>query len=41
MAARGPKARVVEIAGVGHAPSLMQPDQIAVVRDFLLAGEQA
>jgi pimeloyl-ACP methyl ester carboxylesterase len=39
MARRGPKARVVEIKGVGHAPTLMQPDQIAVVRDFLLEGE--
>jgi len=28
----------VEIAGVGHAPTLMQPAQIAIVRDFLLAG---
>ncbi len=37
MAERGPRARVVEIAGVGHAPTLMQPDQIAVVREFLLA----
>jgi len=39
MAQRGPKARVVEIKGVGHAPTLMQPDQIAVVREFLLEGE--
>jgi pimeloyl-ACP methyl ester carboxylesterase len=39
MAARGPKARVVEIPGVGHAPTLMQPDQIAIVRDFLLSGD--
>jgi pimeloyl-ACP methyl ester carboxylesterase len=38
MAARGPKAKVVEIAGVGHAPTLMHPDQIAIVRDFLLEG---
>jgi len=36
MAARGPKAKVVEIAGVGHAPTLMHPDQIAIVRKFLL-----
>ena len=41
MARRGPKARVVEIKGVGHAPTLMQPDQIAVVREFLLEGETA
>jgi len=39
MATRGPKAKVVEIRGVGHAPTLLQPDQIAVVRDFLLEGE--
>ncbi|HEX9396816.1 MAG TPA: alpha/beta hydrolase [Burkholderiales bacterium] len=39
MARRGPKARVVEIKGVGHAPTLMQADQIAVVREFLLQGE--
>jgi pimeloyl-ACP methyl ester carboxylesterase len=39
MARRGPKAKVVEIKGVGHAPTLMQPDQIAVVRDFLIEGE--
>ncbi len=38
MVARGPKAKVVEIAGVGHAPTLMHEDQIAIVRDFLLAG---
>jgi pimeloyl-ACP methyl ester carboxylesterase len=37
MAGRGPKARIVEIAGVGHAPTLMHEDQIALVREFLLA----
>jgi pimeloyl-ACP methyl ester carboxylesterase len=36
MASSGPKARVVEIEGVGHAPMLMVPEQIAIVRDFLL-----
>jgi pimeloyl-ACP methyl ester carboxylesterase len=35
MAARGPKPRIAEIAGVGHAPMLVQPDQIALVRAFL------
>ena len=40
MASRGPKARVVEIKGVGHAPTLMHAEQIAIVRDFLLEGEQ-
>ena len=36
MAARGPRAKVVEIGGVGHAPTLLHDDQIAIVRDFLL-----
>jgi pimeloyl-ACP methyl ester carboxylesterase len=36
MAQRGPRARLHEFAGVGHAPMLVQPDQRAVVRDFLL-----
>ncbi len=39
MAARGPKARLAEFPGVGHAPTLMHPGQIAVVRDFLLTGD--
>ena len=39
MAKRGPKASVAEIKGVGHAPTLMQPDQIALVRDFLMQGD--
>jgi pimeloyl-ACP methyl ester carboxylesterase len=38
MAERGPRARVVEFPGIGHAPWLMTEDQIAVVRDFLLEG---
>jgi pimeloyl-ACP methyl ester carboxylesterase len=37
MAQRGPRARVHEIEGVGHAPTLVQADQIAVVREFLLS----
>jgi pimeloyl-ACP methyl ester carboxylesterase len=37
MTQRGPKAKLVEFAGVGHAPTLMHEDQIAVVRDFLLS----
>jgi pimeloyl-ACP methyl ester carboxylesterase len=36
MTQRGPKARLVEFAGVGHAPTLVAEDQIAVVREFLL-----
>ncbi|MDT3671688.1 MAG: alpha/beta hydrolase [Aromatoleum sp.] len=35
MATTGPRARTVEIPGVGHAPVLMDDAQIAVVRDFL------
>ena len=35
MAARGPHARVAEIAGVGHAPMLLAEDQVATVVDFL------
>jgi pimeloyl-ACP methyl ester carboxylesterase len=38
MTRRGPKAKLVEFAGVGHAPMLMAEDQIAVVRDFLVGG---
>jgi pimeloyl-ACP methyl ester carboxylesterase len=38
MMERGPKARLVEIPEVGHAPTLMSPDQIAIVKDFLLEG---
>jgi pimeloyl-ACP methyl ester carboxylesterase len=37
MTQRGPKARLHEFAGVGHAPMLVVPEQVAVVRDFLLA----
>jgi pimeloyl-ACP methyl ester carboxylesterase len=35
MARRGPRARVAEIAGVGHAPTLIHDDQVQVVRAFL------
>ena len=37
MTQRGPKARLHEFAGVGHAPTLVAPDQVAVVREFLLS----
>ena len=36
MTIRGPKAKLVEFAGIGHAPMLMADDQIEVVREFLL-----
>ncbi|MFM9968744.1 MAG: alpha/beta fold hydrolase [Burkholderiales bacterium] len=35
MTVRGPKARLVEFAGVGHAPTLIHDDQIATVGRFL------
>jgi len=38
MTRRGPKARIVELPGIGHAPSLMTDEQIAIVEDFLAAG---
>lgn len=37
MTQRGPKARLVEFDGVGHAPMLVQPDQREAVRSFLLS----
>ncbi len=36
MTARGPRARLVEFPGIGHVPSLTAPDQIKIVREFLL-----
>ena len=36
MTQRGPKAWLVEFAGVGHAPTLMAADQVAAVAGFLL-----
>jgi pimeloyl-ACP methyl ester carboxylesterase len=41
MSRRGPRAKVVEIRGVGHAPTLLHPDQIAIVREFFLQGLSA
>jgi pimeloyl-ACP methyl ester carboxylesterase len=37
MTERGPKARLVEFAGVGHAPTFVHADQIKVVKEFLLS----
>jgi len=37
MSQRGPRARLVEFPGVGHAPTLMASDQVSVVKEFLLA----
>lgn len=36
MQTRGPRPRMIEFPGVGHAPMLMADDQIAAVREFLL-----
>jgi pimeloyl-ACP methyl ester carboxylesterase len=36
MTQRGPQARLVEFAGVGHAPTLVADDQTDVVASFLL-----
>lgn len=38
MSRRGPRAKVVEVAGVGHAPMLLDDMQISLAREFLLAG---
>jgi pimeloyl-ACP methyl ester carboxylesterase len=35
MAQRGPRARVVTIAGCGHAPALNVPEQLSLVAEFL------
>jgi len=37
MTVRGPRARLVRVPGVGHAPMLFDPAQIDIVRSFLLA----
>ncbi|MGH8686252.1 MAG: alpha/beta fold hydrolase [Burkholderiales bacterium] len=37
MTQRGPKAKLVELPGIGHAPTLLHDDQIAIVADFLNA----
>lgn len=37
MTQRGPKAALIEIPGVGHAPTFVDPAQIAIARKFLLA----
>jgi pimeloyl-ACP methyl ester carboxylesterase len=36
MTRRGPHPQLVEFAGVGHAPTFVQPDQIAAARAFLI-----
>jgi pimeloyl-ACP methyl ester carboxylesterase len=41
MSVRGPRAQVVEFAGVGHAPSLLHDEQIRVVTEFLARARAA
>ena len=36
MTRRGPRARLVEVPGVGHAPTFLHEDQIGIARQFLL-----
>jgi pimeloyl-ACP methyl ester carboxylesterase len=37
MTQRGPRAKLIQFDGVGHAPMLVQPEQVTAVRDFLLS----
>jgi pimeloyl-ACP methyl ester carboxylesterase len=36
MTQRGPRAALLEFAGVGHAPTFVAPDQVDAVVRFLL-----
>ena len=36
MTQRGPRAKLIELPGVGHAPTFKHADQIAIAKDFLL-----
>ncbi len=40
MQERGPRVKLAEFAGIGHAPWLMSIDQIEMVADFILATER-
>ena len=35
MIQRGPRAELVELPKIGHAPALMDPTQIAIIAEFL------
>ena len=37
MTERGPRAKLVELAGIGHAPTFVHADQIAIAKEFFLA----
>ena len=39
MTTRGPKARLIEFEGVGHAPTFVSDDQVGAVASFLLETE--
>ncbi|HVE55080.1 MAG TPA: alpha/beta hydrolase [Ramlibacter sp.] len=41
MTRRGPQPRLVEFEGVGHAPTLVAPNQVEAVTGFLLTTESA
>jgi pimeloyl-ACP methyl ester carboxylesterase len=36
MSQRGPKASVLELSGVGHAPTFVHAEQVALAKKFLL-----
>jgi len=36
MTQRGPKAKLVELPGIGHAPTFLHADQIEIAKEFLL-----
>ena len=38
MQVRGPGAQSIELEGVGHAPTFVADDQVAIARNFLLGG---
>ncbi|HOL64828.1 MAG TPA: alpha/beta hydrolase [Accumulibacter sp.] len=38
MTSRGPRATVIEVPKVGHAPMFLEEGQVRIVQDFLLAG---
>lgn len=37
MTQRGPRAQLIELAGIGHAPTFVHDDQIALARNFFLS----
>lgn len=39
MTRRGPRTKLLELAGIGHAPALMAADQIEPICEFLLAAD--